>query len=757
MKTKYTRKIFSLLLAILMVVAIVPFSAIHSFALEMAKQVTVVNGTTASTGNVDEGTTVTIEANPAPLGKMFYKWECLTDDVTLEFDDLTAETTTFTMPNKSVKVQAKYIDIPEITLLEYRMSLGAPSIGANVEHPKLYSVNGDPLLKKLIDLDFEEWQYCASDEDYKDENAISSYLEDRFVSGNQYGIWIDVITNISKFSKECKLVISTDDQSYTVERYSKIYDDEGNELPDDTQEDIVDMEFDYCFGVVDDKYSVSHVNFELSGYEEGKNITSLSVSVKQDNVSVGEQYLTDYTVFDSDGNALTSGIFEEGQTYGILINFKADNGSQLIFKADNVENFTIGNVCAMSISDNADGSHSAVFILPTLNMQGEAIESIALDLSGYEFGEPTSGVALALSQGTENVVLPNYEITKYDGGALPATFNESAHRLQVLLAPANVGHHLQDISCDNVTVNGLPAVGISRILLSGQALTMAYFDLPALAANDVGTVDFGIENYQDEKSTDSVEVEIKNAANAYIKDFAILDSEGNEYDGILAENTAYYLSVTLNPNNVPGTSFTFANLTKEKLTVDGDNCAIKISYNAVDNNLTAVFALESLAHIHNYGILFPEAPAVHTATELKAGMRSHYFCDACGTYFTAEKVATEEAALIIPAPTHSYTVENGYKGADGHANVCSCGAHETIVPHDDTNRDEKCDACNYDMPSKADTDLGTTPETGDPNTTDKKDGLGAGAVVGIVIGSAATLGGGGFALWWFVFRKKKLV
>jgi hypothetical protein len=40
------------------------------------------------------------------------------------------------------------------------------------------------------------------------------------------------------------------------------------------------------------------------------------------------------------------------------------------------------------------------------------------------------------------------------------------------------------------------------------------------------------------------------------------------------------------------------------------------------------------------------------------------------------------------------------------------------------------------------------------NGSDENDGLGAGAIIGIVLGSLAVLGGGGFALYWFVLKKK---
>ena len=104
---------------------------------------------------------------------------------------------------------------------------------------------------------------------------------------------------------------------------------------------------------------------------------------------------------------------------------------------------------------------------------------------------------------------------------------------------------------------------------------------------------------------------------------------------------------------------------------------------------------------HEYGTLIAEVPTVHTATELKSGMKAHYFCDKCDTYFTAEKVETTEAALVIPAPVHDYATVNGYKEADGHANTCSCGAHDTVVGHTPDipaateTEDQKCSVCGY--------------------------------------------------------------
>jgi len=50
---------------------------------------------------------------------------------------------------------------------------------------------------------------------------------------------------------------------------------------------------------------------------------------------------------------------------------------------------------------------------------------------------------------------------------------------------------------------------------------------------------------------------------------------------------------------------------------------------------------------------------------------------------------------------HAYIIENGYKGADGHANVCECGAQDTPVAHTpdraEATEDEpvKCSDCGY--------------------------------------------------------------
>ena len=98
---------------------------------------------------------------------------------------------------------------------------------------------------------------------------------------------------------------------------------------------------------------------------------------------------------------------------------------------------------------------------------------------------------------------------------------------------------------------------------------------------------------------------------------------------------------------------------------------------------------------HEYGNLIPEKPAVHTQTELKAGMRAHYYCSVCETYFDENKVETTQNALIIPAPTHSFGdwVMDDAK----HWKVCGCGLKSEENSHAYTdNSDMTCNTCGYD-------------------------------------------------------------
>jgi hypothetical protein len=94
-------------------------------------------------------------------------------------------------------------------------------------------------------------------------------------------------------------------------------------------------------------------------------------------------------------------------------------------------------------------------------------------------------------------------------------------------------------------------------------------------------------------------------------------------------------------------------------------------------------------------------------------------------------------------PPHEHTFVDG---------KCECGETDPsyVPPHEHTFIEGKCE-CGETEPSD-------TPESGknDPQTPDDNEGLSTGAVVAIVAVAVVALGGGGFALWWFVFKKKRI-
>jgi len=112
-------------------------------------------------------------------------------------------------------------------------------------------------------------------------------------------------------------------------------------------------------------------------------------------------------------------------------------------------------------------------------------------------------------------------------------------------------------------------------------------------------------------------------------------------------------------------------------------------------------------------------------------------CDVCG------------ADVPVPPPAHTHDYGTIWKtDANNHWKECECGEKSENAAHIDDNGDNKCDTCNYAMPAHDPDDPGTTPPT------DDEGGLGTGAIIGIVIGSVAVVGIGGFALFWFVIKKK---
>jgi len=100
---------------------------------------------------------------------------------------------------------------------------------------------------------------------------------------------------------------------------------------------------------------------------------------------------------------------------------------------------------------------------------------------------------------------------------------------------------------------------------------------------------------------------------------------------------------------------------------------------------------------------------------------------------TEPSKCSECEAILAEATGHTYG-ESYLNDENEHYKLCACGARSEGEAHADDDGDKSCDKCGYDMST----------------------GLGAGAIVAIVLSSVAVAGGGGFCLWWFVIRKKRM-
>ena len=167
--------------------------------------------------------------------------------------------------------------------------------------------------------------------------------------------------------------------------------------------------------------------------------------------------------------------------------------------------------------------------------------------------------------------------------------------------------------------------------------------------------------------------------------------------------------------------------------------------------ITVEFEVDTVSHVCNPTLVPEDEPDCTTA-----GKSAYYHCG-CGKNYEDAQGNTEidniETWGILNALGHNPSTAWSTDG-EYHWKECTRCAGQQLekAAHTDSNNDGKCDTCEYQM--------STTPNNPDnpnntpDNPTDDEGGLGTGAIIGIVIGSVAVVGIGGFALFWFVIKKK---
>ena len=143
-------------------------------------------------------------------------------------------------------------------------------------------------------------------------------------------------------------------------------------------------------------------------------------------------------------------------------------------------------------------------------------------------------------------------------------------------------------------------------------------------------------------------------------------------------------------------------------------------------------ATEGVALEHSFAPATCTVPKTCVCGTTEGVTLEHSFAPAtCTTPKTCACGLTEGVAL-----GHTYSTEWSSNNNE-HFMTCTCGAKQRTGIHVDFNENGSCDVCGFVITENVD-----------------KDGLGAGAIVAIVIGSILVLGCGGFAVIWFVVKKK---
>lgn len=161
---------------------------------------------------------------------------------------------------------------------------------------------------------------------------------------------------------------------------------------------------------------------------------------------------------------------------------------------------------------------------------------------------------------------------------------------------------------------------------------------------------------------------------------------------------------------------------------------------------------------HTYGELIPEVPA--TTTEF--GVKEHKDCTVCGRHFDKDWNEITELR-IAKIGTHNVVI-NGESKFYAHGESVTVTANEPAEGKvfkgwkDESGKIVSTEK-SYTFTVNGETTLTAVYEDkssggGEITPPAKKDGLSGGQIAGIVIGSVAIAGIGGFAIFWFAVKKK---
>ena len=234
------------------------------------------------------------------------------------------------------------------------------------------------------------------------------------------------------------------------------------------------------------------VAFTTEGYEVGKNITDIKVTTDCSAITLGNAYGMDFSVLDMTVTTIqTGGLFAKNTIYTMTVNFKVNENTAFDINSYENEDITLDGMSATTFSyDESSGECMALFYLPILEHSETPIENVELDLTGYGYGKPASGLSVSKINASDPFVAGLLSIVKPDGSNLEGSDTFGSHvfyKLTVMLKPA-AGYSFESLELDDVTLDGISASGIAHMVLSGNYLAVLTFDLPYVWSQKIDSI-----------------------------------------------------------------------------------------------------------------------------------------------------------------------------------------------------------------------------------------------------------------------------
>lgn len=531
------------------------------------------------------------------------------------------------------------------------------------------------------------------------------------------------------------------------------------------------------------------------------NTTTSVIDLKTDGGYGKAFYLS---LSDDDGNAdakIVSGRLMPNKQYYLFVRLYEHDTHYDYKEGITADKFNLsvgGNTITSKSLINKD---YAVFELPLL--QGTSsitkIESAKIKITGYAKGATVGNASIAFDE-AHNADIDGKFLLDYAGINDAEQFEIKGHYRAIITLTAKDGYTFYDITQSGVTVtvDGKAATIESLIVSAGGSSVTVVIDLShPLDENHVHTLEKDYTSskschykrctecemiaeekdhvYQDGRNfckecgyvkltaIENVKITVKNYEYSIYEDIAIeIDGKGvsktsntpyvtEQIDvgahvrNNLTSNTVYYLYVFLKADS----GYEFAdNMSLQNFTLEGYGNAVKTEL-STGGEYSITFEMPKLEapHFHDFGAWVDEVAA--TCTE--NGTKGHKDCSYCNKHFDND--GNEITDLTISAG-HKFgdwiaevAATTEADGVKGHKDCSVCGKHF------DEAGNETSDLKIEKISAPATNPSGDNTPAEEPSEVKDDGGLSGGAVAGIVIGSVAVAGIGGFAIVWFAIKK----